>query len=156
MKHNKTMKNRTFIFICTLLFAVVAQAQWDFSADKDYLLKHVTTGTYLVLHDSYNETNVVNATTLESVGSLFTIAKSGSGYVFTKKGTDKTLSLSTNGKYAGWNTSNTGGTAWTIVDAGDDYVYIKSSKGFLAPDEGARVGSYVYTDKGAGNNLLRC
>ena len=146
------MKNRTFIFICALLSAVAAQAQWDFSADKDYLLKHVTTGKYLVLHDSYTETNVVNATTLESAGSLFTITKSGSGYVFTRKGSDKTLSLSTNGKLAGWNTSNTGGTAWTIADAGDDYVYIKSGKGYLAPDEGAKAGSYVYTNKGAGNN----
>ena len=146
------MKNRAFIFICTLLCAVAAQAQWDFSAEKDYLLKHVTTGKYLVLHDSYTETNVVNATTLESVGSLFTITKSGSGYVFTRKDSDKTLSLSTNGKLAGWNTSNTGGTVWTLVDADDDYVYIKSSKGYLAPDEGAKVGSYVYTNKGTGNN----
>ena len=146
------MKERTIIFICALLFAVTAQAQWDFSSDKDYLLKHVTTGAYLVLHDSYTETNVVNATTLESTGSLFTITKSSTGYVFTKKGTDKTLSLSTNGKMAGWNTSNTGGTAWTLVDAGDDYVYIKSSKGYLAPNDGASVGAYVYTDKSQGNN----
>ena len=145
------IKKITF-FACALLFAVAAQAQWDFSADKDYLLKHVTSGKYLVLHDSYEETNVVNATTLESEGSLFTITTSGNGYVFTKKGTNLTLSLSTNGKMAGWNTSNKGGTAWTLVDAEDGYVYLKSSKGFLAPDEGAKVGAYVYTDKGDGNN----
>ena len=78
------IKKITF-FACALLFAVAAQAQWDFSADKDYLLKHVTSGKYLVLHDSYEETNVVNATTLESEGSLFTITTSGNGYVFTKK-----------------------------------------------------------------------
>ena len=53
-------KKITFI-ACALLFAVAAQAQWNFSADKDYLLKHVTSGKYLVLHDSYEETNVVNA-----------------------------------------------------------------------------------------------
>ena len=137
---------------CALLFAVAAQAQWDFSTDKDYLLKHVTSGKYLVLHDSYTESNVVNATTLESKGSLFTITKNGNGYVFTKKGTDKTLSLSTNGKYAGWNTSNTGGTEWTLMDAGDNYVYLKSGKGLLAPNDGAGAGSYVYTDKSEGNN----
>ena len=150
-RENASLKGSIF-FIFALLFAVAAQAQWDFSADKDYLLKHVTSGKYLVLHDSYTETNEVNATTLEGMGSLFNIAKSGSGYVFTKKGTDKTLSLSTNGKLAGWNTSNTGGTAWTLVDAGDDYVYLKSSKGYLAPNEGAQAGSYVYTDKSKNNN----
>ena len=99
-RENASLKGSIF-FIFALLFAVAAQAQWDFSADKDYLLKHVTSGKYLVLHDSYTETNEVNATTLEGMGSLFNITKSGSGYVFTKKGTDKTLSLSTNGKLAG-------------------------------------------------------
>ena len=151
-QNEKTMIKRTFFFMCALLLAVAAQAQWDFSADKDYVLKHVTSGKYLVLHDSYEESNVVNATTLEGVGSLFTITKSGSGFVFTKKGTNETLSLSTNGKMAGWNTSNTGGTVWRLVDAGDDCVYIKSSKGYLAPDEGAKAGSYVYTNKSESNN----
>ena len=150
------MFKKSIIFTCALLLAVAAQAQWDFSTDKSYLLKHVTSGKYLVLHDSYEETNVVNATTIEGAGSLFTITKSGTGYVFTKKGTDKTLSLSTNGKMAGWNTSNTGGTVWTLVDAGDDYVYLKSSKGYLAPSEGAGAGSYVYTDKSQGNNSRWC
>ena len=111
-------KKITFI-ACALLFAVAAQAEWDFSTDKDYLLKHVTTGKYLFLHDSYTETNVVNATTLENEGSFFTIEQSGDGYVFTKKGTDKTLSLSTDAKFGAWNTSNTGGTVWTLVDAGN-------------------------------------
>ena len=144
-------KKITFI-ACALLFAVAAQAQWDFSTDKDYLLKHVTTGKYMVLHDTYEETNSVNATTLENDGSLFTVTKSGNGYVFTKKGTDKTLSLSTHAKYGAWNTSNTGGTVWTLVDAGDGYAYLKSSKGILAPNDGAGAGSYVYTDKSQGNN----
>ena len=144
-------KKITFI-ACALLFAVAAQAQWDFSTDKDYLLKHVTTGKYMVLHDTYEETNSVNATTLENEGSLFTITKSGNGYVFTKKGTDKTLSLSTHAKYGAWNTSNTGGTVWTLLDAGDGYAYLKSSKGILAPNDGAGAGSYVYTDKSQGNN----
>lgn len=142
---------RMLFFACGLLMAVAAQAQWDFSTDKQYVLKHVSSGKYLLLHDSYTETNVVNATTLEAEGSLFSITPNGSGYVFTKYGTDKTLSLSTNGKYAGWNTSNTGGTIWTLVDAENGEVYIKSSKGFLAPDNGAGEGSYVYTDKSQGN-----
>ena len=144
-------KKITFI-ACALLFAVAAQAQWDFSTDKDYLLKHVTTGKYMVLHDTYTETNAVNATTLENDGSLFTVSQSGNGFVFTKKDTDKTLGLSTNGKFAGWNTSNTGGTAWTLEDAGDGYAYIKSSKGYLAPEDGAAAGSYVYTNKSKGSN----
>ena len=105
---------RILFFACALLMAVVAQAQWNFSTDKQYVLKHVSSGKYLLLHDSYDETNVVNATTLQADGSLFTIAESGNGYVFTKHGTDKTLGLST--KY-GWNTSNTGSTAWTLADA---------------------------------------
>ena len=140
---------RILFFACALLMAVVAQAQWNFSTDKQYVLKHVSSGKYLLLHDSYDETNVVNATTLQADGSLFTIAESGNGYVFTKHGTDKTLGLST--KY-GWNTSNTGSTVWTLADAENGEVYIKSSKGFLAPDNGAGNGSYVYTNKSQNNN----
>ncbi|MBR1469141.1 MAG: M60 family metallopeptidase [Prevotella sp.] len=147
------MRKKTMIFACALLFAVAAQAQWSFSTDKYYMLKHVSSGKYLFLHDSYTESNSVNATTLEGEGTPFTITQSGSGYVFTKKDSDKTLSLSTNGGYAGWNTSNKGGTAWTLVDGGDDCVYLQSSKGFLGPDN-TSAGSYVYTNKTKGNSTL--
>ncbi|MBR6456918.1 MAG: M60 family metallopeptidase [Prevotella sp.] len=143
------IKKITF-FACALLFAVAAQAQWDFSADKLYKLKHVNSDCYLLLHDSYEETNVVNATTIDDEGSMFTITQSGDGYVFTKYKSDKTLGLSTSteGNWANWNTSNTGSTAWKLVDAGGDYVYITSEKGYLGPNSGAlNSGAYVYTNK---------
>ena len=142
-------KKITFI-ACALLFAVVAQAQWSFSADRVYKLKHVNSNCYLLLHDSYEETVSVNATTLDDEGSMFTIEQSGNGYVFTKYKSDKTLGLSTSreGNWAKWNTSNTGATAWTLVDAGGDNVYITSEKGYLGPNDGAtNSGAYIYTDK---------
>ena len=147
---------RMMIFTYAMLFAVVAQVQQavalpQFSSEKCYKLMHVSTGSFLLLHDSYNETNAVNATTLDDQGSLFTVTQSGSGYVFTKRGTDKTLGIST--QYPKWNTSNTGATAWKLTDAGGDNVYITSEKGYLAPEDGTTgSGEYVYTNKTKGDN----
>ena len=152
------MKKRSIIYACAWLIALFAQAQRamavpEFNSEKCYKLMHVNSGKYLLLHDEYTESNSVNATTLDAKGSLFTIAKSGSGYVFTKYQSDKTLGLSTSteGKWANWNTSNTGATAWTLEDGGGDIVYIKSSKGYLGPNDGVTsAGSYIYTNKTKG------
>ena len=144
------MKRNAVIFACALLFSVVAQAQWNFSSDKAYKVKHVSSGRYILLHDVYEETNAVDATTLDNEGSLFTITQSGSGYVFTKYGTDKTMGCAT-GSYAAWNTTNNVATAWTLENAGSDNVYIKSNKGYLGPNDGSTaVGAYIYTDKQKG------
>ncbi|MBR5919417.1 MAG: hypothetical protein IKZ83_05940, partial [Prevotella sp.] len=83
------MKKRSIIYACAWLIALFAQAQQamavpEFNSEKCYKLMHVNSGKYLLLHDEYTESNSVNATTLDAKGSLFTIAKSGSGYVFTK------------------------------------------------------------------------
>lgn len=150
------MKKSTLFFACALLLAFVAYAQQamalpEFNTEKGYLVKHVASGKFLLLHDSYSETNAVNATTLDDEGCLFTITQKGDGYVFTKKDTDKTLGLSTHAKYGAWNTSNTGSTAWTLEDASDDCVYITSAKGYLGPETNGTSGSYVYTNKTRGN-----
>lgn len=150
------MKKCTLFFACAWVLAFFAYAQQamalpEFSSDKGYLVKHVASGKYLLLHDKYSETNVVNATTLDDEGCLFIITKKGNGYVFTKEGTNKTLGLSTNGNMANWNTSNTGSTAWTLEDAGDDCVYLTSVKGYLGPEVNGSSGSYVYTNKSKGN-----
>ena len=119
-----------------------------FSANKRYKLKHVNSGRYLLLHDSYNETNVVNATTLDNKGSSFKITQSGNGFVFTKFGTNKTLGCAT-GRWAGWNTTNNVATAWNIVDINDGtgQVYITSPKGYLGPNANVTAnGSYIYTN----------
>ena len=150
------MKKCTLFFACAWVLAFFAHAQQvmalpEFSSDKGYLVKHVASGKYLLLHDKYSETNVVNATTLDDEGCLFLITKKGNGYVFTKEGTNKTLGLSTNGNMANWNTSNTGSTAWTLEDAGDDCVYLTSVKGYLGPETNSSSGSYVYTNKTKGN-----
>lgn len=148
------MKSKSLFFLSAIiLFAAFVQSQRamalpEFSADRYYKLKHVNSGRYLLLHDEYTETNVVNATTLDDEGSMFTVSQSGSGYVFTKMESDKTLSCSTNGNLAKWNTSNTGAKAWSIVDAGEDYVYITSDKGYLGPNESVTAnGSYIYTNQ---------
>ena len=144
MKHNT---------ICALLIAAIAHtlpatAAIQISADRYYKLRHVNSGKDLLLKDSYTETNVVNATTLEDDGSLFAITQNGSGYVFTKYNSDKTLGCSTTGNYAKWNTSNSVATVWNIVDAGNDEVYITSDKGYLGPNEGSTgAGTYVYTNQ---------
>lgn len=161
MLFNKTMKKRLIFLLCNLLFAVVAFSQHlmtvpEISSEKCYKLKHVSSGKYLLLHDSYQESNSVNATTLDNEGSMFTIAKSGSGYVFTKYGTDYTLgvSTSTEGNRAKWNTSNNVATAWTIEDAGEENVYITSEKGYLGPnDNSTSSGSYIYTNKTRQNDV---
>ena len=150
------MKKCTLFFACAWVLAFFAHAQQamalpEFSSEKGYLVKHVASGKYLLLHDKYSETNVVNATTLDDEGCLFIITKKGNGYVFTKEGTNKTLGLSTNGNMANWNTSNTGSTAWTLEDAGDDCVYLTSVKGYLGPETNGTSGSYVYTNKTKGN-----
>ena len=141
------MKRRTTFFVCALLLAVVARAQWTPDANKRYLLKHVNSGHYLYLHDNYAETNAVNATSLRQVGTAFTVTKNGSNYTFTKAGTSKTLGCA-NGSWSGWNTSNSVATAWQFVDAGNGAYYIKSPKGFLGPNQGSNnIGAHIYTDK---------
>ena len=108
------MKSKSLFFLSAIiLFAAFVQSQRamalpEFSADRYYKLKHVNSGRYLLLHDEYTETNVVNATTLDDEGSMFTVSQSGSGYVFTKMEFDKTLSCSTNGNLAN-------GTLQTLV-----------------------------------------
>ena len=144
---------RITLLSCLLMFTAFAFARQtngvpQFNAEKCYKLLHVNSGKYLVLHDSYSETNVVNATTINQKGSLFTITESNGGYVFTKYQSDKTLGCSTNGNFAKWNTSNNVATAWTLVDVDDNLVYIKSDKGFLGPNENVTGnGSYVYTNQ---------
>ncbi len=141
------MKRRTTFFVCALLLAVVARAQWTPDANKRYLLKHVNSGHFLYLHDNYAETNAVNATSLRQVGTAFTVTKNGSNYTFTKAGTSKTLGCA-NGSWSGWNTSNSVATAWQFVDAGNGAYYIKSAKGFLGPNQGSNnIGAHIYTDK---------
>lgn len=148
------------ILLCALLLAMIAQvavAVPQCSPDRCYKLLHVKSGKYLLLHDSYVESNSANATTLDVRGSMFTIEQSGSGYVFTKYKSDKTLGLSTSeeGNWANWNTSNTGTTAWTIEDAGDENVYFKSGKGYLGPnDDVTEAGGYIYTNKEKGTNIV--
>ena len=119
-----------------------------FDANKRYRLKHVNSGHYLLLRDTYQETNVVNATTLDRKGSTFYITESGNGYVFTKSGTSKTLGCAT-GRWANWNTTNNVATAWSITDVtdGTDYVYITSPKGYFGPNANVTaLGAYVYTN----------
>ena len=141
------MRKKTLIFACALLFAAIAQAQWTPEAGKRYLLKHVNSGNYLYLHDNYQETVAVNATSLRKVGTTFTVTKNGNNYTFTKAGTSKTLGLAT-GTWAAWNTSNKVATAWQIIDAGNGKKYIKSARGCLGPNQNASgVGAHIYTDK---------
>ena len=119
-----------------------------FSPTKRYKLKHVNSGRYLVLHDSYNETNAVDATTLENSGTSFQITQSGNGYIFKKFGTNLTLGVST-GRWSGWNTTNNVATEWNIVDINDGtgQIYITSPKGYLGPNANVTAsGAYVYTN----------
>ena len=141
------MRKTTLIFACALLFAAVARAQWTPEAGKRYLLKHVNSGNYLYLHDNYQETVAVNATSLRKVGTAFTVTKNGNNYTFTKAGTSKTLGCAT-GTWAAWNTTNKVATGWQVIDAGNGKNYVKSARGFLGPNQNASgVGAHIYTDK---------
>ena len=154
------MKKDISLFLITLLVCSFAQVQQlmaipEFSSEKCYKVMHVNSGKYLLLKDSYEESNTVNATTLDNEGSVFTITQSGGGYVFTKYDTEYTLGISTStqGNWANWNTANNVATVWTIEDAGGEDIYITSEKGYLGPNDNATSsGSYVYTNKTQQNN----
>jgi hypothetical protein len=54
------MKKCTFFFACAWVLAFFAHAQQamalpEFSSDKGYLVKHVASGKFLLLHDKYSE-----------------------------------------------------------------------------------------------------
>ena len=118
------------------------------NTSKHYLLKHVQTGLYLYLHDNYQETRHVDATTLREVGTPFIFTKNGAGYTLTQVGTTKTLGCS-NGTWAAWNTANNVATPWQFTPTGDgnDTYYISSEKGLLSANRNeATNGAFVYTN----------
>ena len=118
------------------------------NTSKHYLLKHVQTGLYLYLHDNYQETRHVDATTLREVGTPFIFTKNGTGYTLTQVGTTKTLGCS-NGTWAAWNTANNVATPWQFTPTGDgnDTYYISSEKGLLSANRNeATNGAFVYTN----------
>ena len=118
------------------------------NTSKHYVLKHVQTGLYLYLHDNYQETRHVDATTLREVGTPFVFTENGAGYTLTQVGTTKTLGCS-NGTWAAWNTANNVATPWQFTPTGDgnDIYYISSEKGLLSanPNEAAN-GAFIYTN----------
>ncbi|MBR3123219.1 MAG: hypothetical protein IKH48_03585, partial [Prevotella sp.] len=118
------------------------------NTSKHYVLKHVQTGLYLYLHDNYQETRHVDATTLREVGTPFIFTKNGTGYTLTQVSTTKTLGCS-NGTWAAWNTANNVATPWQFTPTGDgnDTYYISSEKGLLSANRNeAANGAFIYTN----------
>ena len=130
----------------------------SFDSGKAYKLKHVLSGLYISLSDSYTETNAVNATTLSSSGSLFVITgNSTDGFTIAK--TDGTHYLGVSSTYA-WNTSNSVATTWTIteVSSGSNTYYLtatlsNSNTGNLFCNS-TTSGSYIYSNGSAENGAV--
>lgn len=143
------MKRR--ILLLSWLFAIVCAlpslAAVSFDSGKAYMLKHVNSGLYLYLHPTgtYTETNAVNATTLRSIGTWFTISgDETNGFTLTEQRGTYTLGLSST---YNWNSSSSVATAWTIaeVSSGSGTYYIMSANGYLG-STATTAGSYIYTN----------
>lgn len=149
------MKRKTLLLsylLAIFAFTTTAAAQ-TFDSGKAYMLKHVLSGLYLSLSDSYSETNVVNATTLSATGSSFFITGNASdGFTIAK--TDSTHYLGVSSSLA-WNTSNSVATTWTFteVSSGSGTYYLtatlkNNNRGNLFCSN-TTSGSYIYSDGGA-------
>ncbi|MBQ7634115.1 MAG: M60 family metallopeptidase [Bacteroidaceae bacterium] len=143
------MKRKTLLLsylLALFAFTTTAVAQ-TFDSGKAYMLKHVNSGLYLYLHPTgtYTETSLVNATTLRSLGTWFTISGDESnGFTLTEQRGTYTLGLSSS---YNWNTSSSVATTWTIaeVSSGSGTYYITSAKGYLGTTATA-AGTYIYTN----------
>ncbi|MBP3228504.1 MAG: hypothetical protein J6M53_06985 [Bacteroidaceae bacterium] len=146
------MKAKTLLLsLLMLLGALPSLADVSFDSSKKYTLQHVYSGKYLFLAESYTETGTVNATSLREIGTVFTIAASGSGWTFTKAdNTDYSIGRSS----TSWNTSNTGKAVWTVaeVTVGGETLYTitnpDNDNKYLAPNLPQEDQSgYIYCNK---------
>ena len=131
-----------------LLCALPMFLHASIESGKVYRLKHVSSSLYLSLSTQYNETNAVNATTLQNTGTWF-LATGNSTDGFTLTAIDEPLSLGVSSTYF-WNSSNSHLATWTVEDAGTDTYYLSTtlnnnSTGYLFCTN-TTTGSYIYTN----------
>lgn len=163
-KKTFNMKRRILLltWLMAIVYALPSLGAVSFESGKTYMLKHLNSGLYLFLSNSYTETNVVNATTLQSYGTAFTITGNESeGFTLTSVDGTHYLGVSHTPRgnaFYHWNTSNSIATPWQITENGSNTYYLSATlangnTGYIN-STGTTAGSYIYTDGTANANAI--
>lgn len=145
------MKKFFTLFVLAIFACLNAAAQIVPENGKQYVIKNVPTGYYIVLatgSDSKGDATNVTAASLGAVGTAFTFTGTTEGFTLQSEDGDWFGTPVSNDDGFGrvWNVSTMVETTWMVQGTESAYYIMKNTMEGLGLD-GTKIGSGIYTDK---------